>query len=124
MTDRSLKLKEIAELFELQFTKKSGADVQHLVPPEEKFTICNVGLGSDVNRSDRPGPFDPLCGNCERVLNQEYSPTDDTLACLRGELADMIDGVGEPAKQDDPARFDTTELAAIVAHIRALETGQ
>lgn len=68
MTDDTSELKAITAGFDVLFAKKPGGDAQHLVSPGDDYAICGVGLGNKVNRSGTPGSFDPLCGNCRRVI--------------------------------------------------------
>lgn len=50
---------------EFEFAKKLGNKSQHIVSPDQHETLCGVGLQDDAPISDTPGPFDPICGNCQ-----------------------------------------------------------
>lgn len=76
MTNDTSELEEMAADFDVVFAKKPGGDAQHLVSPEDDYAICGVGLGDKVNRSTTPGPFDPLCRNCRRVIEGKRKSSD------------------------------------------------
>jgi hypothetical protein len=68
MNDNMPELESIAADIDTLFAKKPGGEAQHLVSAKDDYAVCGVGLGDKANRSDTPGPFDPLCGNCRRII--------------------------------------------------------
>lgn len=116
----NLSKNEIAEEFNVQFAKKPGNSVQHLVRPENDDTLCGIGLGSDVKRIDTPGPFDPICSTCRKSIlgGVEGKRTIDD---LRQWLADEIDEIRGIEEVKDSSFFNKSEIISIINYIKKLK---
>lgn len=120
--EEELSKEEIAEEFDVQFAKKPGNSVQHLVEPEKTTTYCGLGLGKDTPIIDEPGPFDPICTSCRQSVGGRSMTGGQTYADLREWLANEIPEVSQPdidSKSTEQLRKQ--EVAGIVSYIKSLK---